>query len=63
MDPRPYLLKESLLTSFSSPGFVYSAHPYGRVSVLSSYADFFNTDAGAPNLGATLIIFDYQTLL
>ncbi|KAH9054852.1 hypothetical protein EDB87DRAFT_1567972, partial [Lactarius vividus] len=29
------------------------AHPYGsRVSVLSSYGIFFNTDAGAPNLGA-----------
>lgn len=28
------------------------AHPYGKVSVLSSYADFFNTDAGAPNSGA-----------
>ncbi|KAF8259045.1 glycoside hydrolase family 13 protein [Lactarius quietus] len=27
------------------------AHPYGKVSILSSYADFFNTDAGAPNLG------------
>ncbi|KAH9169807.1 glycoside hydrolase [Lactarius sanguifluus] len=28
------------------------AHPYGRVSVLSSYGNLFNTDAGAPNLGA-----------
>ncbi|KAN0137509.1 Glycoside hydrolase superfamily [Lactarius tabidus] len=27
------------------------AHPYGKVSVLSSYADFFNTDNGAPNSG------------
>ena len=59
MDPRPYLLKELLLISFSPPGSVYSAHPYGRVSVLSSYADFFNTDAGAPNLGTTHIFSDY----
>jgi hypothetical protein len=28
------------------------AHPYGRVSVLSSYSNFFATDAGAPNSGA-----------
>lgn len=28
------------------------AHPYGRISVLSSYANFFKTDAGAPDLGA-----------
>ncbi|KAI9456012.1 glycoside hydrolase [Lactarius psammicola] len=28
------------------------AHPYGRVSVLSSYGNFFNTDAGAPDSGA-----------
>ncbi|KAH9054684.1 glycoside hydrolase family 13 protein [Lactarius vividus] len=27
------------------------AHPYGRVSVLSSYGNFFDMDAAAPNLG------------
>ncbi|KAI9429334.1 glycoside hydrolase [Lactarius indigo] len=27
------------------------AHPYGRISVLSSYSNFFDTDAGAPNSG------------
>ncbi|KAI0275828.1 glycoside hydrolase [Russula aff. rugulosa BPL654] len=28
------------------------AHPYGTPSVLSSYSNFYNTDAGAPNGGA-----------
>ena len=41
---------------------MYSAHPYGRVAVLSSYANFFNTDAGAPNFGTTHTFFDYQPL-
>ncbi|KAH9058949.1 glycoside hydrolase [Lactarius deliciosus] len=27
------------------------AHPYGRTSVLSSYTNFYNNDAGAPNSG------------
>ncbi|KAH8996004.1 glycoside hydrolase [Lactarius akahatsu] len=34
------------------------AHPYGRVSVLSSYGNFFNTDAGAPSLGMVTIFSD-----
>jgi hypothetical protein len=48
----------------SSLGLVYRAHPYGKVSVLSSYADFFkfDTDAGAPNLGMAPIFSENQTL-
>jgi hypothetical protein len=28
-----------------------SAHPYGTPSVLSSYSNFYNADAGGPNGG------------
>ena len=38
------------LTIFVCP-FSRSAHPYGTPSVLSSYSNFYNTDAGAPNGG------------
>src|SRR6266702_6435472 len=41
---------------------VYSAHPYGRPTVLSSYTNFYNNDAGAPNNG-TACLYDQWTLL
>ncbi|KAH9058953.1 glycoside hydrolase [Lactarius deliciosus] len=39
-------------SSLSAQKLLLTAHPYGRVSVLTSYGNFFNTDTGAPNLGA-----------
>lgn len=40
--------------------FSRSAHPYGTPSILSSYSNFYNTDAGGPN-GGTACIFHFPT--
>jgi hypothetical protein len=36
---------------------VYSAHPYGTPTVLSSYDTFYNYDEGAPNGGTTCLFY------
>ncbi|KAH8986767.1 glycoside hydrolase [Lactarius hatsudake] len=38
-------------TSLFFRGLLLIAHPYARTSVLSSYTNFYNNDAGAPNSG------------
>lgn len=47
--PHSFRNGSSLLFCFASP----SAHPYGMPSVLSSYSNFYNTDAGGPNGGTS----------
>lgn len=39
---------------------LYSAHPYGKPTILSSYSNFYDTDAGAPD-GGTIRLPDLFT--